>query len=194
MYRTFWQYIPPCENITKKLPFGKKCGGSYKLMFVVFVMILAYNVFMAMYWPNTARVDVDIFNRKVLDFDYFLGNCCSMWPISHFIFFFVLGILFPQCAVPVIAGGILWEMFEEGIAIIPQKTRHVTTTNGKIQYRDSWWAGSMQDILFNILGFYFGKYTLAACLRCKQLLGNPTSAFPESGFAKVPKPASGRKY
>ncbi len=158
MCGTLWQHIPPCENIIKKLPFGEQCGGSYKLMFIVFVMILAYNVFMAVYWPNKSRVDVDILNHKVMDFDYFMGNCCSMWPISHFIFFFVLGILFPQCAVPVIAAGVLWEMAEECIANLrPNDIRHAVRDSSNVQYRDSWWAGSMQDILFNTVGFYFGK-------------------------------------
>ena len=160
MCGTFWQHVPPCENIIKKLPYGEQCGGSYKLMFLIFAMILAYNMFMAVYWPNNSRVEVDVLNRKVFDFDYFMGNCCSMWPISHFIFFFILGLLFPQCDVPVIAAGILWEIAEESISIIrkTQNTRHiVNTSESGLQYRDSWWAGSMQDILFNIVGFYFGK-------------------------------------
>ena len=170
---TIWNYVPPCQNIIQRLPYGNQCGGSYKLMFIVFAMILLYNVFMAMWWPDKQRVDVDVLNRKIFDFDYFMGNCCSMWPITHFIFFFILGLLFPNCDLPIITAGVLWEIAEESIAIFrrQQQTRHVVVAGtGDLQYRDSWWAGSLQDILFNILGFYCGKllvklFNINICVR-----------------------------
>ena len=157
---TIWDYVPPTKSMDKLIPFDSNCNGAFKLMFLVVFFILCYNIFMALYWPHKSRTDVDVFNRKIFDFDYFMGNCCSMWPISHFIFFFILGLLFPDCDIPIITAGVLWEIAEETISIISknQKNRHIVVDkNSNVQYRDSWWAGSFQDILFNILGFYMGK-------------------------------------
>lgn len=157
---SIWEYIPPNGKLLEKMPYGSSCGGSYKLMFIVICAILVYAVFMAVRWPDKSRTSVDFLNHKVVDFDYFMSNCCSMWPITHFVFFFILGLLFPNCDVPIIIAGVLWEGAEETIAIIAnsQNTRHVVTTGaGSIQYRDNWWAGNMQDIIFNTVGFYCGK-------------------------------------
>ena len=88
----------------------------------------------------------------------------SGWPLSHFILFFILGILFPDCDFIVITAGVIWEIWEEvyGRYILkdPSNTPSHTSEAGfrpDIQY-ERWWSGSVKDIVFNILGFYLGKF------------------------------------
>ena len=129
-------------------------------MALVVVLIFVYNIGLSYVAPNVPKIESDVMNRRVFNLNVFNSSCCSWWPISHFLFFMVLGFLFPSCDIPVISAGILWEIAEEILSIILnyRETRHVVTVEtGNLQYRDSWWAGSLQDIFFNIAGFYFGK-------------------------------------
>jgi hypothetical protein len=94
----------------------------------------------------------------MFDFPY-LENCCSLWPISHGILFFIIGILFPDCDIIAIGGGIIWELIEMLMGSVTSKQRQGVrrSAKSKIEYSKNWWAGSMKDILFNIVGFYLGK-------------------------------------
>ena len=43
---------------------------------------------------------------------YFRGGCLSTWTISHFFFFFILGLICPNSLLLIIILGIIWECIE----------------------------------------------------------------------------------
>lgn len=140
-----------------KLPFCEDCGGAFKILLIIFMVIIFYFFFLRSSFEEKEIVKNDIFNRKIFDIPW-LENCCSFWPVSHFILFFILGLLFPNCDVPLISLGILWEGFEMFWASVQGSERQWVMENGNIEYSGNWWAGSAKDILFNIAGFYTGKF------------------------------------
>ncbi|MDB4769413.1 hypothetical protein OAG24_00460 [bacterium] len=139
-----------------KLPYCQECGGAYKILLIIFMVIVFYFFFLRGSFKEEDIVNNDIFNKKVFDIPW-LENCCSVWPISHFVLYFILGILFPDCDVPLISLGILWEGFEMFVASTYGSERQWVRENGNVEYSDNWWAGSLKDIFFNIVGFYTGK-------------------------------------
>ena len=52
-----------------------------------------------------------------------LENCCSGWKVSHFTFFFIIGLLYPHCDVVAIGGGILWEGVEVAVSAYMKQER-----------------------------------------------------------------------
>jgi hypothetical protein len=93
------------------------------------------------------------------------SNCCSFWPISHFIFYFILGLFFPQYQIEFIIIGIIWEIIE----ILLGQGCHIAKRGGgyrKLFCNENasakgtqytyWVSGSWSDIIFNIAGLYLG--------------------------------------
>lgn len=146
-------------SCSSKLPFGCKCKGAYIIFGIMIVIIIIYwIILMALKNNNGAIIETDFMNHKVIDLPG-LENCCSWWPISHFILFLILGILFPECDVLIITAGILWELFEMLMASITASGRQPVRacTGCQLEYSDNWWAGSFKDIIMNVAGFYTGK-------------------------------------
>nr|QBK86384.1 MAG: uncharacterized protein LCMAC102_01790 [Marseillevirus LCMAC102] len=117
----------------------------------------------------------DVMNQKLFDMKILGEHCCSWWPISHFFLFFILGVLFPDCDVIILLGGVLWEFFEMSWAMFEGSNFQAIESKGKkVEYSERWWAGSMKDILFNIVGFYTGKLLVKASGKrvCIPLLRN----------------------
>ena len=114
------------------------------------------------------HVSTDPMNIKLFSMNVLNGSgepfehCCSSWPVSHLILFFVLGLLFPNCDALVIGAGTLWEGVECLGGFVSgaiqngkyQPRRNVET--GSVEYMN-WWSGSMKDIIVDIAGFYLGK-------------------------------------
>jgi hypothetical protein len=107
--------------------------------------------------------DVDVLNKKIFDMPIFGERCCSYWPISHFVFYFILGLFFPQCGLIAMTLGVLWEIFEtlfgrvmEGVSQNPTPTND----SANVEYNGQWMTGSLKDILFNFAGFYSAKALL----------------------------------
>ena len=99
--------------------------------------------------------NIDVMNFKVFQINA-LDKCCSMWPISHFILFFILGLLFPDCPIVIVAG-IFWEIVESCLAYVFKKPRQAIRSSGNVEYSENWIAGSFKDILFNTAGFLLGR-------------------------------------
>ena len=131
----------------------------YRLyIYAVSFIVLYWFFLLATNGSEKRAVYSDPFNKIVFDMP-FLEKCCSWWPLSHFIFFLIIGILFPDCDLPAILGGIAWELTEVGVYYaIGQDRQGTRNGDGKIQYAESWWMGSTQDIVMNIVGFYLGKF------------------------------------
>lgn len=138
-----------------------KCRGVYRLFFFMVMLIFLYWVLMmGLHGSHNRFSEFDPLNKIFINVPY-LENCCSWWPLSHFFFFFILGLLFPECDIPVVIGGILWELFEVIVYYsIKQERQGIRRGNDKIEYSNNWWSGSTKDILMNIMGFYLGKLVI----------------------------------
>lgn len=146
------------------LPKCKKAAGVYKICFTVVGIIFLYWVFMLVIYNGR---DKDLVNNDPMNYVVFtipgINHCCSMWPISHFILFFILGLLFPEEDLLIISLGVLWELTEDVFFMIAGRGRQpLRNSKGDVQYAESWWAGSFQDIIVNTLGFYCGKAVIKA--------------------------------
>lgn len=147
------------QSIVRHLPDSSKCSGAYLVLFGIAILIGIYWVIMLLIYGYSDMVNHDPLNVKVMDVPMFPRGL-SVWPISHYILFLILGILFPHCDIIIIGAGILWEVFEMLLgAFIGSGMRQPLrqTTTSSVEYRDNWWGGSIQDIVMDIAGFYTGK-------------------------------------
>ena len=101
----------------------------------------------------------DFMNQKIININLWKGNTftLSMWPVSHFILFFVLGYFFPNCWVWIFIAGAVWEILEFVVGYIAAQRNALlkTSTWTGIQYK-IWWGGSWADLLFNAAGLAMG--------------------------------------
>lgn len=97
------------------------------------------------------REDIDVLNTEIFTVG---GKSYSIWPISHFILYFILGYHCPCYWKEFTLIGVGWEVFESIKGDDKDKHHVVNTTNGK-QYAN-WWAGSLSDIVANSLGLATG--------------------------------------
>ncbi len=151
-----------CNKIFCKLPYGQECKGAYFILLLIPILIIIYWIYLL--WRSKGGcvtcpsvIENDFLNQKVLDMPY-LENCCSWWPITHFVLFFILGVLFPNCEVLIIGAGIIWELVEMLMSSAFGRSRQPIRAGANVEYSTNWWAGSAKDVLFNITGFYLGKW------------------------------------
>ena len=97
----------------------------------------------------------DFLNKKIINIELFNKPCCSWWPVSHFILYFILGFLYPGYQFEFIIIGIGWELFEHLTSPISKLMRTNNENVKNIEYT-SWISGSFNDIIFNIAGLYTG--------------------------------------
>ena len=148
--------------VPKSPPDQAGCKGLYKTFLLSVILIVGYWLLLiGAKGGEEKAVYSDPMNRMVFEMP-FLEKCCSWWPISHFIFFFIIGLLFPHCDLVAVLGGILWEVTEVIVYSSLKKGRQGVRRTGssKIEYSESWWSGSFKDIFFNIAGFYLGKMVI----------------------------------
>lgn len=130
-----------------------KCGGVYVIFLVVIVAIFLYYAVMSWYLKKS-MINDDLLNRKAFTFDVFPG-CCSWWPVTHFVLFFIIGWFYPDCGVVAMTGGILWELVEAILGSLTPPDKVNGSTNN-FEYT-KWWGMSFKDIIANALGFYSAK-------------------------------------
>jgi hypothetical protein len=66
-----------------------------------------------------------------------------------------LGFLYPQCWLPIMILGLVWELIEYIAGLIFVHRRKVVTSKG-VQYNDKWWSANIFDPFFNAFGFVLG--------------------------------------
>lgn len=140
------------------------CRQPFIFLFIIVLFIAGYYLYLKNSY-GTEMASFDFMNKKVINVCQ-LENCCSWWPISHFILFFILGFLFPHCWAPLIALGILWEIIEVimGKMVVGDGWKRQATRDGEnIEYSSNWWQGSFKDIFMDIAGFTVG-FALAAAM------------------------------
>ena len=105
--------------------------------------------------------DNDPLNKKVMSIDLFGKNCCSIWPISHFVMYAVLAYIWPQYWKQIFAMGVGWECIEwvQGYLTTPDNEevtfKNTRLSDGSVEY-EQWWSSSSKDIIFNAAGITCG--------------------------------------
>ena len=108
-------------------------------------------------------VNKDPLNKKVIDAPFIGKNCCSWWPLSHYIAFLIFGYIWPQYAKHLFGLGVAWEMVEYLLKVLmtPKgeelKFKRTRNDDGDVEY-EQWWSSSKKDILFNGAGILSGIY------------------------------------
>lgn len=143
---------PKCNS----LGLGKKCLSVYKLFFLVILIIGAYYFYLKIFYAGQESQS-DFLNHVGFQVPFLEDGCCSGWPLTHYIFFLILGILYPECDLLIIVSGILWELFETLLSSFMKQKKPTADYTGTLQY-EKWWSGSVSDIFMNILGYYTGKF------------------------------------
>lgn len=92
--------------------------------------------------------------NKQLFLDPFTGTNASWWPASHFLIFFLLGFLFPQCFIFAMTLGLLWEGLESIIEYLTTPKGPTAVIPG-VEYQQ-WASSSLRDIGYNTWGFLAG--------------------------------------
>ena len=130
------------------------------VLVAVALSIVAYFVCLKSIYGDTEYVYNDPMNVKLFDLP-FVENCCSSWPVSHFLFFLVIGALTVGDDMLYLGLGVGWEAFECVANRLQGKGNQALRTSDEggldIEY-SRWWAGSAKDIAFNALGFYVGRF------------------------------------
>lgn len=145
-----------------KCPFPQceKCKGMYWIFVFVVATIFIYWIYLTTRYGMEEAMYHDPLNFIVFEIPY-LENCCSWWPISHFLLFLIIGLFYPTCDASAILSGIAWELFEVGahsmMKIERQGVRPQRADSKKVEYSENWVNGSAKDIVANIAGFYTGK-------------------------------------
>jgi hypothetical protein len=93
------------------------------------------------------------------------------WSVSHFVYFGILGYLFPNYLFELFIIGILWEVIEDGLTDSNKKqlldcnkeyngaTKHFKHLWCKVFARDGdYWYGKWDDIFANLLGMVVGAF------------------------------------
>lgn len=141
--------------IQQFIPVGE-CKSAYIALVIFALSVFVWNAYL--YSQGDDWIASDPFNRKVIDINW-LENCCSWWPILHFIGFAVLGFLFPNCWALLFVAGVAWELLEVFMNYLTRGTvrkQPMRITSQNVEYSDVWWAGSFKDILFNSAGIALG--------------------------------------
>lgn len=131
---------------------------SYAICFHAFIL---YGIYLVV-TKNRDFLNVKLWDTKFFNIA-FNENCCSGWVVSHFLFNFILGVLFPNCQLAIILVGILWEVVEWsggwlGNKFFKDKVDKLISKDSKCKgdYCTRWMTGSFKDIVFNIFGLYTG--------------------------------------
>jgi len=130
------------ENIFDK----NVCGNlSVKYLFMLyFLVVLFINVF-----PFCVQ-DAYILHRPWI---HICNHPFDCWSLSHFLFYILLGFLFPHYWKLVLVMGIIWEIME----FIGYHIEKNVLKNEKI-----YWCAKFSDIIVNTFGFIVGL--LLRCL------------------------------
>ncbi len=138
----------------------RKCKIPIIIMGVLVILIWIYGFALRVYGKGL-RAPYDILNKKLFSWKLFGDSCCSFWPISHFILFFILGAIWPGCHILLLIAGVLWEIMEEiggRTGDLFYKRIHPSKSKKKFKNLEytRWWSGSIKDIVFNVAGLYLG--------------------------------------
>ena len=124
------------------------------IMLIVGLVIILYHQVLMLLYGKDKFVEKDILKHNLCTTS--LGfNYCSWWAISHFVFYAILGFLFPKYWVLLIIIGILFEGFEYLWGRYYEGKSNVRFFNNK-EIDAPYFFFNIRDIIANILGLTFG--------------------------------------
>lgn len=146
------------DNILNRIPNvceNSNCNGIYLIYFYVLLAGAIYFSIVSLFFKGFNHRD---YLNTIIYSDKCLGKV-SWWPVTHFVLYFILGLLFPDCDLIIIIVSFLWEAFEEFLG------RFLYDNDIKMPFQDGtyevqykrWWRGSWFDILYNLSGYYSAK-------------------------------------
>jgi hypothetical protein len=107
----------------------------------------------------------DFLSQDMLNYSYkkdviAFGNVGG-WSLSHFITFFIAGLLFPHQWMLVFILGVTWEFIESGLGdfIYTFVGNNNSNNQTNTMYSDQWLQGNLSDIWFNSIGLFLGYWT-----------------------------------
>ena len=137
-----------------------------KLLYITLIslasLIIVYFSVMKKFFKDKISHN-DPLNKKVLEAPFLGKNCCSWWPISHFIAFAVFAYIWPQYWKHLFALGVAWEGVEWVFRYLSTpkgeelKFKRTRTASGSVEY-EQWWSSSSKDIVFNGAGILVGLF------------------------------------
>lgn len=126
------------------------CMNAVLVLGVMGIVIVAAFCFVSTYLKTHNVKSDSKFGRLVLMVP---RGGTTFWPMSHLVFYEILGFFFPNCTGVIIAIGTVWELVEHkfGTTFDPVK---LPGTETYVQ----WWYGSVTDVLVDSLAVYLGKW------------------------------------
>ena len=124
-------------------------------------IIIYFHVMKKVYGDD--MVNKDPLNKQVINAAFLGKNCCSWWPVSHFIAFAIFAYIWPQYWKELFVLGVSWEGVEWVFKYLQtakgkeMKFKRTRTITGNVEY-EQWWSSSSKDILFNAAGIMVGLY------------------------------------
>ena len=163
-----------------RIPETRQCRGVYQITLLMFGILITYWLFLVIICGLKKVASCDRINQKI---DIKSIGEIGGWSLSHVIFYYFIGLLFPDCMMIAMAVGVIYEIFEELIgATIPSNMVSITKSPD-LQYQKGWIRGSISDVLYNFIGFVAGMLTTKYFLN-----GNP----PKVPWLSADSTVSGR--
>jgi hypothetical protein len=136
-------------------------------MLLILGILIMYWLFLVMICGLANAASCDNINR-VLFTTKTIGKFGG-WNLTHLIFYYFIGLLFPDCILIAMIIGVLWEVFEEilGSFNVPGMVNMNTTKRPNLQYEGGWVKGNLTDLLCNFIGFVAGALTTEYLLNGK---------------------------
>ena len=132
----------------------KKCKNCIFAIVILIVLVLVIGLYggvMRLLFKDNI-IFKDFMNIRVFNMG---ENCCSLWPISHFILYMILAFLFPNCITILFLIGVMWEFIEmTGDNVISRF--NTAKHSGNTQYSSNWVEGNFKDVVFNSAGLAVG--------------------------------------
>lgn len=122
--------------------------------------IISYHILLKIFFKDDIEQH-NVLNLKLFNLNIFDESCCSSWPLTHLIFYFIVTFIWPQYWYYIFGFGIFWEIFESIMSILttPKNQKSilvaVRSNNNKVEYA-TWWGASKKDIVFNSVGIAGG--------------------------------------
>ena len=139
---------------------NKDLKNLYTTLSLLGISIIIYFLLMKKLYKDDV-VNKDKLNKKIMNIPIFGKNCCSWWPISHFVSFFIWALIWPQYWQHLFGLGVAWEGIEYIFKLLTTpknqelKFKRTRVGDGTVEY-EQWWSSSKKDVVFNGMGILFG--------------------------------------
>ena len=134
--------------------------GVYIYFALIIALMIVYTVIIMSIYGMKGINDNDILNC-VYCYDVPIIGDFGGWSLSHFIAFYIAGLLFPQQWVLIFILGVAWEFFETVIGVMLEIFMGKSKYSGsrKTLYGEKWVTGNLSDIWMNSAGLFLGYWT-----------------------------------